>query len=95
VSRSIQYQQPDANSITEEEERRRRAETAVRGIADGRKGKRSRFNRDTPIGLKTTEAKKKQFDRLHAITTWSYIEIFENALDTFEQWWNANKGAKP
>ncbi len=87
---NIQFQQPvDAGALAREEERRSRGEIGARGLIDGRFLKRK--NRTAQIGLKTSEEKKKQFDRLRMLTGWSYTEIFEQALDDFEVAWKGRR----
>ena len=61
--------------------------TKLRGIIDGRHFKRT--NRPVAIGLKISEEKKRQFDRLRMTTRLSYTEILEQALDAFEAQWDA------
>ena len=50
-----------------------------------------RTDRPVPIGLKISEEKKRQFDRLRMMTRLSYTEILEQALDAFEAQWNARR----
>jgi hypothetical protein len=48
-----------------------------------------RTDRPVGIGLKISEKKGRQFDRLRMMTRLSYTEILEQALDAFEAEWNA------
>ncbi len=77
-------QQPNAeHSLEDEEKRREKAERSARGLIDGRTLKRK--NRQFQIGIKTTEAVKKEFDRIRMLTGLSYTEIFENSLAAYER----------
>lgn len=83
---NVKFRQPvDAAALNAEEDRRTRGEIGARGTIDGRFLKRK--NRTYQIGVKTTEEKKKQFDRLRMLTGMSYTEIFEASLDSFENEW--------
>ena len=54
--------------------------------------KRADRTRDVQIGLKTSEDKKKQFDKLRLLTRLTYTQIFEQALDVFEAEWKRKHG---
>ncbi len=83
---NVKYRQPiDGAELAAEEDRRSRGEVNARGFLNGKRLKRS--NRVAAIGLKTTDEKRKQFDRLRLMTAKSYAEIFEAALDAFEEKW--------
>jgi LmbE family N-acetylglucosaminyl deacetylase len=56
---------------------------------DGRKD--PRVNRPVQVGLKISPEKRRQFDRLRLMTRWSYTDIFEAALDTFEEAWTTRQ----
>ncbi len=87
---NVRFRQPvDAAALTAEEDRRTRGEVNARGLIDGRYLKRK--NRNAQVGLKTTDEKKKQFDRMRMLTGMSYTEIFEAALDAFEDKWRAEQ----
>lgn len=89
---SVRLQQPvNPEAIEQEEERWQRSEKGAHGRLDGRFIKRR--SRDVQIGLKTTDERKKQFDRLRMLTGLSYVEIFEAGLDAFEREWNSKQEA--
>ena len=75
--------QPGKDVLGSEEERREKAERNARGLLDGRLLKRK--NRQFQIGIKTTEAVKKEFDRIRVLTGLSYTEIFENAMAAYKR----------
>ena len=83
---AVRFQQPANDAaLAAEEDRRSRGEIGARGLLDGRLVKRR--NRTSQVGLKITEDKKRQYDRLRMLTGMSYTEIFEQALDDFESAW--------
>jgi hypothetical protein len=69
------------------ERRREKLEAQAKGTLDGRYLERADRTRDVQIGLKTSEDKKKQFDKLRLLTRLTYTQIFEQALDVFEAEW--------
>jgi hypothetical protein len=64
----------------------RKLVTKARGRIHERKIKRT--ERTVGIGLKISEGKRRQFDRLRMMTRLSYTEILEQSLDAFEAAWN-------
>jgi hypothetical protein len=82
------FQQPDPKAMAEEERDRSAREAAAAGQLSGRT---IRAERNQQIGLKTTREKKDQFDRLRLMTRWSYVQVFESALDALEQAWKEGK----
>jgi hypothetical protein len=86
MSKKPMFRQPDPEAIDQELKRRQEQEAKSHGLLDGKRIKR--VDRPVQIELKTSEDKKKQFDRLRLLTMLSYTEIFERALDAFEAEWN-------
>lgn len=84
---SPMFRQPDAEEM--EEELRRR--TADENSATHPDDKNARILRQHQVGLKITDDKADQFDRLKLLTRWSYTDIFETALDAFEDAWKKGK----
>ena len=86
-------QQPSSpHDLALEEERREAAEYSARAGLDGRfiRRKPSRHQ----IGVKTTEAVKKEFDRLRMLTGKSYTDLFEEAIFDLGRKYNKALGIK-
>ena len=87
--RQPMFQQPEAEAVAEEEASRAALEAGANGFLNGRE--MARVNRPVGVGLKISPEKRHQFDRMRLLTKWSYTDIFEAALDTFEEAWKAGK----
>ena len=89
MSKKTAFRQPEPEAIVEEEASRAALEAGAGAFLNGRK--MSRVDRPVGVGLKISPAKRHQFDRLRLLTNWSYTDIFEHALDTFEEAYKAGK----
>lgn len=87
---SKMFQQRDDKAVADEEKRRQLAESGATPHLDGRFLKRA-LSRPKQVGLRISDEKKMQFDRLRMRTGWTYTEIFEAALDDFEAACNAGR----
>lgn len=85
MSKANPYELPET-SIRDREDR-----LAGQDKIGGGKRREVRKRRPEQIGLKVSEEKRAQFDRLHQLTSWSYTVIFEKALDVLEREWKAGR----